>query len=179
MSNELKKMRKFRFQLLHRWLLEHVPPSRVADVGGGKGLLTYLLRASGWEATVIDPLPQPLPPKFKDLAGQRVRLAATEQVPRLSRPFRPEMARHFDLLIGLHAHGCNMMIIDAAARFRRGFVLLPCCVLDEPLVPPPGKHWLSFLEEYAREQGHNVERFELNCSGQNVGLYAPVRGESG
>jgi hypothetical protein len=169
----LKKMRKFRFQLLHRWLLEHVPPCRVADIGGGKGLLTYLLRQSGWDATVIDPLRQLLPPKFKDLAGQRVRLPASEAVPRISRPFEPEMAQHFDLLLGLHAHGCNIMIIDAAARFNRGFVLLPCCVLDEPVLPPPGQHWLRFLEEYAAGRGHRVERFQLNCSGQNVGLYAP------
>jgi hypothetical protein len=173
MPTELKKMRKFRFQLLHRWLVEHVPPCRVADIGGGKGLLTHLLRESGWAATVIDPLHQPLPPRYKDLAGRRIRLASVEGVPRISRPFEPEMARHFDLLVGLHAHGCNIMIIDAAARFHRGFVLLPCCVLDEPLLPPPGQHWMQFLEEYAIGQGHRVERFQLNCSGQNVGLYAP------
>src|SRR5436190_117862 len=60
---ELVKMKKFRFQLLNRWMIEHLEPCRVADIGGGKGLLTYLLRQSGWPATVIDPVPQALPTK--------------------------------------------------------------------------------------------------------------------
>ena len=58
-TTELRKMKKFRFQLLHRWLVGHCEPCRVGDVAGGKGLLTYLLQNSGWQAVVIDPLDQP------------------------------------------------------------------------------------------------------------------------
>ena len=87
---ELRKMKKFRFQLLHQWLLTHLEPCRVADVGGGKGLLTYLLRQSGWPATVIDPIQQALPTKYKDLTtNKQIRLAATETVPHINQEFDP------------------------------------------------------------------------------------------
>lgn len=171
-ARELRKMKKFRFQLLHRWLTEHFAPCRVADIAGGKGLLAHLLQQSGWQATVIDPTYQPLPDKYKDIAtGQRVRLDAAEQVHYLDKPFTREMGQQYDLLVGMHAHGCNIAIIDAAAAYGCGFVLFPCCVIDEPLIPPIGVHWLESLAEYAVQQGRAVAPFRLNFKGQNIGLY--------
>ncbi len=171
-GRELRKMKKFRFQLLHRWLTEHFAPCRVADIAGGKGLLAHLLQQSGWQATVIDPTYQPLPGKYKDIAtGERVRLAAADTVQYLDKPFSRDMAASFDLLIGMHAHGCNVAIIDAAAATGCGFVLFPCCVIDEPLIPPPGVHWLESLADYAVQKGRAVAPFQLNFKGQNIGLY--------
>jgi hypothetical protein len=173
---ELRKMKKFRFQLLHRWLLEHFEPCRVGDVAGGKGLLTHLLQEDGWQAVVIDPLEQPLPVKYKDLdAGQRVMIPAGARVPRLNRRFEASMGQDFDLLVGLHAHGCNVAIIQAAARFGCGFVLFPCCIIDEPFVPPAGVHWLESLAGYALHLGLPVFPFRLNFRGQNIGLCTPGR----
>ncbi len=174
---ELTKMKRFRFQLLHQWICENVPPScRVADIGGGKGLLTYLLNQSGFTATTIDPIHQTLPAKYKDLtAGRQVRIAETETVSRLDLPFAPNMARDFDLLVALHAHGCNIALIDAAARFGKGFLVLPCCIIDEPLRPPPGMHWLQCVAEYAKGKGFAIKPFRLNFKGQNIGLYAAAR----
>jgi hypothetical protein len=171
---ELRKMKKFRFQLLHRWLTERFPPCRVADIGGGKGLLAYLLQQSGWQATVIDPVPQLLPDKYKDIVtGRQVKIPATARVPRRNLPFTPDMATDFDLLIGLHAHGCNGLVIDTAVRYGCGFVLLPCCVIDEPFTPPPGVDWLESLAAYAVQLGHTVAPFQLNFKGQNIGLCVP------
>jgi hypothetical protein len=173
----LRKMKKFRFQLLHEWMVAHLDPCRVADVGGGKGLLTYLLRSSGWPATVIDPVQQGLPTKFKDVAtDKQIRLAATGTVPRINQSFDPVMAHDFDLLVALHAHGCNIQLIDAAARFDRRFIILPCCIIDEPIYPPAGVHWLQCLVDYAVRLGFTVEPFRLNFKGQNIGLYGH-RGE--
>jgi hypothetical protein len=173
-SGELRKMKKFRFQLLHRWLIKHFEPCRVADIAGGKGLLTYLLQQSGWEVAVIDPVNQSLPDKYKDIAtGQRVRIAPTERVQRIDREFEAKLARDFDLLVGMHAHGCNVKVIDAAAELGCGFVLFPCCVIDEPFYPPLGVHWLESLADYALRQGHTVYPFRLNFKGQNIGLCAP------
>ena len=153
-AGELRKMKKFRFQLLHRWLVEHFEPCRVADVAGGKGFLTYLLHQSGWDAVVIDPVAQALPSKYKDiLTGKRLHIPSTASVARANRPFAPHLARHFDMLVGMHAHGCNVQIIDAAQEFGCGFVLFPCCVIDEPFHPPPGVHWLQGLAAYALEKG--------------------------
>lgn len=171
-QRELPKMKKFRFQLLSAWIRETLPPCRVADIGGGKGLLAYLLNQAGWQATVIDPVRQALPEKYKDLrADRQVRIAATETVPRLDLPFAPEMARDFDLLVAMHAHGCNLALIDAAAQHRRSVVLLPCCVIGEPLHPPAGTHWLPCVADYATRKGLVLEPFRLNFKGQNIGLY--------
>ena len=137
LPRELPRMKKFRFQLLHQWMLAHLKPCRGADVGGGKGLLAYLLQQSGWPATVIDPMRQALPVKYKDLSTERqVRIAGTEQVPRVDRPFAPEMARGFDLLVAVHAHGCNLQLLDAAAAYGCAFLALPCCVIAEPPCVP-------------------------------------------
>jgi hypothetical protein len=170
---ELTKMKKFRFQLLHRWMLDHLEPCRVADVGGGKGLLAYLLQQSGWQAMVIDPIRQALPARYKDLATNRqVHIAETEQVPRIDRAFEPGMARDFDLLVAVHAHGCNIQLMEAAAQFNCSFITLPCCVIEEPLYPPAGTHWLQCVVDYAVRRGFQVEPFRLNFKGQNIGLYA-------
>jgi hypothetical protein len=170
---ELRKMKKFRFQLLHRWLVEHFEPCRVADVAGGKGLLAYLLQQSGWDAVVVDPVNQALPGKYKDIAtGKRVRVPPADKVPHMDRTFEPEIGQHFDLLIGMHAHGCNAKIIDTAAEFGCGFVLFPCCVIDEPFYPPLGVKWLESVVDYAVRRGHTVYPFRLNFKGQNIGLCA-------
>lgn len=169
----LTKLKKFRFQLFHEWLTQQFKPCRVADIGGGKGLLAYLLQQSGWDATVVDPHAQSLPTKYKDLnTDRRVLISPEERVPRLSQPFEPTMAKSFDLLIGMHAHGCNMHIINAAKTYGCQFVLLPCCVIDEPATPTPDMHWFSWLADYGKKQTFDVQYFKLNFKGQNVGMYS-------
>ena len=171
-ARELRKMKKFRFQLLHRWLTERFEPCRVADIAGGKGLLAYLLQQSGWDAVVIDPTYQDLINKYKDIeTGKRVKIAPDERVPHISEPFVMEMGQEFDLLVGMHAHGCNAAIIDAAAEFGCGFVLFPCCVIDEPFFPPIGVQWLESLTDYALRKGLTATPFRLNFKGQNIGIY--------
>ncbi|MCJ7700560.1 MAG: hypothetical protein MUO62_03170, partial [Anaerolineales bacterium] len=73
-------------------------------------------------------------------------------------------------LIGMHAHGCNAKIIDAAAVYGCGFMLFPCCIIDEPFYPPLGVHWLESLADYALRQGHHIHPFRLNFKGQNIGF---------
>lgn len=171
-SHQLPKMKKFRFQLLHQWMLSNLLPCRVADVGGGKGLLTYLLQKSGWTATVIDPFDQRLPSKYKDIhANKQIQIPSTECVARINQPFTATMANDFDLLIALHAHGCNIQLLNAAAAYGRRLLLLPCCIIQEPLCPPPGVHWIQSVVDYALQKGFIVQPFRLNFKGQNIGLY--------
>lgn len=167
----LPKMKKFRFQLLADWVAENFEPRSVADIAGGKGLLSYLLGKKGIHSTVIDPVAQDLPKKYKDLSTKkRIMITKDESVDRVSQPFTKEMAKEFDLLIGLHAHGVNMLMIDAVASYGNKAVIMPCCVIDEPEVPPLGENWFSWLADYATDQGLDVEYFHLNFSGQNVGF---------
>jgi hypothetical protein len=170
---ELPMMKKFRFQLLHRWMAAYVVPCRVADVGGGKGLLAYLLRGGDWNATVIDPVYQALPTKYKDLSSNKqVQIAETERVLRIDAEFKPTMAQNFDLLVAMHAHGCNIQLIDAALKHHCDLILLPCCVIGEPVLPPPGMEWIQWLVELVIERGFTVVPFRLNFKGQNIGIYA-------
>jgi len=170
-TSRLPRLKRFRFQLLHQWLVQNLEPCKVADIGGGKGLLSYLLIQSGWDATVVDPYEQPLPEKYKDIVSDsRVKIPSQARIPFLQTEFQPELAQPFDLLIGMHAHGCNVKIIDAAARYGCGFVLFPCCVIGEPFYPPLGVHWLESLAGYAVQQGQSIFPFRLNFKGQNIGL---------
>lgn len=162
---------QFRFQLIAKWLVESYSPRRALDVGGGKGLLTYLLNRSGWEVKVVDPVNQKLNWKFKDLvSGKRVKIE-NETIPRITQGFTKALAEGTDLLIGLHAHGSNMAIIEAAAEMKKDFVLFPCCVVDEPIEKRANVNWLDSLEEYAKSVGHDVKRIKLNFVGQDIGLY--------
>lgn len=173
--SRLPRLKRFRFQLLHQWLIHNLAPCRAADIGGGKGLLSYLLIESGWQATVIDPVAQPLPEKYKDIVtNTRIKIDPKVRVPNLVAKFETQHAGGFDILIGMHAHGCNVKIIKAAAQYNCAFVLFPCCIIDEPFVPPPGMHWLESLMDYAIQQGHVVKPFRLNFRGQNIGLYGKM-----
>lgn len=165
---------KFRFQLLNKWIIQHYSKGSAADVGGSKGLLALLLNKNGWNCTVIDPFkPQPIT-KYKDIeTGKRVLVSKkeAEAIPRRIRHFVPEMTPDYDLLIGLHAHGVNIKIIEACKKYNKKFVLLPCCVIDEPIVPQAGIHWFDSLVLYAKELGLPVETDELKFKGQNKIIY--------
>ena len=173
-GNALPKLKRFRFQLMHEWIRQEFPKCRVADVGGGKGLLAYLLIRDGFDATVIDPVRQSLPRKFRDLTGRRVGIPPDADVPRIARPYSLETGRKFDLLIAMHAHGVNMSILDTVARMGTSCVLMPCCVIDEPETPPRDDAWFDWLVRHATDQGLKVDYFYLNFKGQNVGFY--IRG---
>lgn len=170
----MRRPHKFRFQLVAEFVQNRYRPCRVADVGGGKGLLAYLLEQKGFEVTVIDPVWQKLNYKYKDLeTGKRVRLTESEQLglKRLNEKFETEMAKGFDLLIGIHAHGANMKIVEAAAVYKKGFAILPCCVIDEPIVKKPGINWFDSLVEYAESLNLRPEVAKLNFVGQNRIIY--------
>lgn len=182
-KTERKKPRlshRKRFHLLHEWLVNTYKPCKAADVGGGKGLLAYLLNQSGWYAVVIDPFNQELPRTFKDLKKNRTTLIKDERisVKRIDAPFEEEMAKDYDLLVGLHAHGSNMKIINASRKYGKDFVLLPCCVVGEPITPQQGINWLDSLVDHAKQQGFDVGKAELNFKGQNIVIYNKRNGET-
>lgn len=173
-TSKTLRMKKFRAQLLARWLVQNFEPCRALDVGGGKGLISYLLIRAGWQAVVVDPFDQPLPDKYKDIvANTRVKIPPTATIPRITAAFETEMGAHFDLLIGMHAHASNVKIIDAAEKFGCGFVLFPCCVIDEPFFPRLGVHWIEALADYALLKKLEMFPFRLNFKGQNIGICHP------
>jgi len=136
--------------------------------------LAYLLNLNGWNCEVIDPArPSPIT-KYKNIeTGKRVLVSKVEanNIPRRIRHFEAEMTKDYDLLIGLHAHGCNLKIIDGCKKYNKKFVLLPCCVVHEPLEVFPNINWFDSLVEYSKNQGFEVETSEINFKGQNKILF--------
>lgn len=179
MSQDKKKRKprynkKFRFQLLEMWLTSRYKPCKVLDVGGGKGLLTYLLNQKGWKATVVDPVEDIWPTKYKDIVeNKRIKLSKgdVERIPRIKSEFDEDMAKGYDLLIGLHAHGSNMKIIQACKKHDKDFLLLPCCVIDEPIEKRPNVDWFGSLVEYALKMGFKIKQDNLFFKGQNKLIY--------
>ena len=173
---DLPKPKRFRSQLLAGWITETFPPCAVADVGGGKGLLTWLLNEVGFRAEVVDPVDQPLPSRYRDPAsGRRVRLGDDDRVPRRRTRFGPALGRRYDLLVALHAHGSNLAVLDTVAQARNSCVVLPCCVVEEPSAPAPGQNWFMWLADRARALGLEPEFFALNFRGQHLGF--AIRGD--
>ena len=136
-------------------------------------MLAFLLSQSGWDTTVIDPFNQTLPRTFKDLDKKRTTLNedGRKAVRRIDKPFEEEMAADYDVLVGLHAHGSNLKIINACKKYGKRFVLLPCCVVDEPIEIKPEVNWFDSLVNYAKQQGFEVKTAQLDFKGQNVLIY--------
>jgi len=150
--------------------VEKYSACKAADVGGSKGLLALLLNKQGWNCEVIDPVFPDLLTKYKDIEIDKRILVSKEEaskIPRKVKRFEEEMTRNYDLLIGLHAHGCNIKIIDSCHKYGKKFVLLPCCVIDEPIEIVPGIKWFDSLVKYAQDKGFAVEVETVNFKGQN------------
>ncbi len=166
--------RKFRFQLLKDWIVAHFEKCRVADVGGGKGLLAYLLMNEGWETAVIEPNTTDNLQKYREVQSKkRIKLKDEDwsKLTRIESGFSLEMIDDFDLLVGLHAHGVNMEIIRMCAERKKDFILLPCCVIDEPILKKPNVDWFGSLVDYATNLGLDPRVDQLNFKGKNKIIY--------
>ncbi len=170
-SRKPRKTKKLRFSLLHSWLVNNFEACKVADVGGGKGMLAMLLQESGWDVTVIDPEITPLPNKYKTIDGRKLNPQEMNSIKTIQSNFENEMAKDYDLIIGMHVHGANMQIIKACADYGKDFLLFPCCVIGEPIEKEQGINWRLSLLEYAKEMGHDIKNVHLNFAGRNIGHY--------
>lgn len=80
----------------------------IADVAGGKGILTRILNKKNLDCELIDP-------RQRSIKGIKHR----------QEPFLPEMTDYYDLLIGLHPDGALRELGEAA--LIRPVVMIPCC----------------------------------------------------
>jgi len=99
-----------RFEVVARFVADRFPEARyVADVAGGQGMLTRILRKRfGFEAEVIDP-----------------RGWALKGVPARAELFTPEMADYYDLVVGLHPDQALRSVVESAAKVPA--LVVPCC----------------------------------------------------
>jgi hypothetical protein len=99
-----------RFEVVARFIADRFPGARyVADVAGGQGMLTRILRKRfGFEAEVIDP-----------------RGWALKGVPARAEVFTPAMADYYDLVVGLHPDQALRSVVESAGK--AAVLVVPCC----------------------------------------------------
>jgi hypothetical protein len=99
-----------RFKITAEFIRKNFKPCTVADVAGGKGLLSLELAKFGFDCTVIETNPRPQNHSIKNLKGK----------------FTPQMAANFDLVVGLHPDQATHAICESAKAGHK-VVLVPCC----------------------------------------------------
>jgi hypothetical protein len=124
----------------------------IADVAGGQGMLTRLLRKQyNYEAEVIDP-----------------RGWAMKSVPNRAEEFAPSMASYYDLIVGLHPDQATRAVAESGRI--RPVILIPCCNFwsEEKL----GRDALvEAVAEYYRRCGVKFEQVIFPFKGPtNIGL---------
>lgn len=99
-----------RFEVAARFIADRFPDARyVADVAGGQGMLTRILRKRfGFDAEVIDP-----------------RGWALKGVPARAETFTAVMADYYDLVVGLHPDQALRSVVEAAGKVT--VLVVPCC----------------------------------------------------
>ncbi len=124
----------------------------IADVAGGKGILTRILSKRGnFTCELIDPRPICI----KGINHRR-------------EIFRAEMAEYYDLLIGLHPDEALPELIKAA--LIRPVVLIPCCNFWDDQ-KRGHKELLEIIEEFYLNSSVRCKRFVLNFKGpKNIAL---------
>jgi len=175
MRNKPRRPKKFRFHITRDFIKDTFAPCKVADVSGGKGLLSFLLNQNGFESTVIDPEYQELPDKFRLDAYDKGAIKPSKEdnlsVRHIVDKFKPEMVREFDLIVALHGHGCMLHIIEECAKLNKPFVLLPCCVVDEPMDKPVGINWKDFVHQEAMLKHKRILTTNLDFVGNSFAIY--------
>jgi hypothetical protein len=132
----------------------------IADVAGGQGMLTRILRKKyNYECEVID-----------------LRGWALKGVPNKTVEFHPSMADYYDLIVGLHPDEATRPV--ALSALIRPVVLIPCCNFwsEEKL----GRDALvEAIESYYKENNVIFERITFPFKGpKNIGIVSePPKGK--
>ena len=124
----------------------------IADVAGGKGILTRMLtKKKNFACELIDP-----------------RRTVLKGIEHRATQFEPDMADYYDLLVGLHPDGALRQLGEAA--LVRPAVIIPCCNFWD--AQRRGQYeLLTAIEDFYREHSVRFERIELGFKGpKNVAI---------
>ena len=143
-----------RFEVVARFIADHFPDARyVADVAGGQGMLTRILRKRfGFEAEVVDP-----------------RGWALKGVPARAELYTPEMADYYDLVVGLHPDQALRTVVESAAAVA--VLVVPCCNFWARHTRLGREELIEQISAFHHRTGGRSERVTLAFSGPaNHGL---------
>ena len=124
----------------------------VADVAGGKGMLTRILSKKGnFVCELIDPRP-----------------IALKGINHRKEDFSADMSDFYDLLVGLHPDEATRELAKAA--LIKPVIMIPCCNFwdDQKLGT---EELLSAIEDFYRQNSVKFERIALNFKGpKNIAI---------
>jgi hypothetical protein len=143
-----------RFEVAARFIADRFPDARyVADVAGGQGMLTRILRKRfGFEAEVIDP-----------------RGWALRGVPARAEVYTSAMADYYDLVVGLHPDQALRSVVESAERTT--VLVVPCCNFWNRHNRLGRDELIEQIAEFHHSLGGKSERVTLAFSGPtNHGL---------
>lgn len=137
-----------RFDVLAGFVAERFPKARyVADVAGGQGMLSRVLRKKyGYEAEVVDP-------RGWTLKG----------VPARVDYYSSAMADYYDLIVGLHPDEATREVVESAARCD--VLIIPCCNFWDRDTKLGQRELLDAITAFHRARGGGCEEVELAFSG--------------
>jgi hypothetical protein len=144
-----------RFQILADFIGENYAGKvkRVADVGGGQGMLSRILaKKYNFETEVIDP-------RGWTLVGVNNR----------SEEYTADMSDYYDLIVGLHPDEALKEVVTSATK--RPVIVIPCCNFwgkEEKL----GRDLLlERIEKFYQEKNINYQKIKFDFEGpKNIGL---------
>lgn len=126
---------------------------RIADVGGGQGMLTRILRKKfNYDAQVIDS-------KGWTLVG----------VPARKETYVADMADYYDLIVGLHPDAALKEVVISA--LVRPVIVIPCCNFWDKSKKLGREALLGEIEKFYQKYNIKYQRVEFNFSPpKNIGL---------
>lgn len=124
----------------------------IADVAGGKGILTRLLsKKKNFECDLIDP-----------------RRTVLKGIDHRSQKFDVDVADYYDLLVGLHPDGALRELGEAA--LIRPVVMIPCCNFWDNQRRGQ-RELLEAIEDFYRKHSVRFERVVLDFKGpKNIAI---------
>ncbi|MBI4158489.1 MAG: hypothetical protein HY505_02640 [Candidatus Yanofskybacteria bacterium] len=124
----------------------------IADVAGGRGMLTRMLNKKNYEAEVVDP-----------------RGWALKGVPTREEEFNSEMADYYDLIIGLHPDEATRAVVESAKVSLT--LIIPCCNFWDRSKTLGRDALIGEIENYYIENNIAYEKITFDFKGpMNIGL---------
>jgi hypothetical protein len=163
-----------RFKIFSDFIERNWPNAhRIADIGGGSGLLSLELAKRGYEPTVFEPANHNSQAAMRHAASkQEIPLGGLHDIDRKRLVIRHtedcgELLGDYDLLVGLHPDEATEIIVRLGLGLRKPFAVVPCCVMPLDGRDMVEKEWLDYLQRL----GPGVRSTRLECSGKNIVLY--------
>jgi hypothetical protein len=137
-----------RFDVVAQFIADRFPDARyVADVAGGQGMLTRILRKRfGFEAEVIDP-------RGWTLKGVPVR----------AMNYDAAMADYYDVIVGLHPDEALRSVVESAER--SDVLVVPCCNFWSRDTKLGRDELIEHITEFHGARGGSSERVILDFAG--------------